>query len=84
MYGLDTGGTKIELAIFDGELRLQDFWWLPTPKKEYQQLLNTVVHSNLIIQCLGCYFSQLDVVLRSGCHRAWRRFIECIGSLRAY
>ena len=43
MYGLDIGGTKIELAIFDTDLNLQDSWRKPTPKQDYQQFLDTVV-----------------------------------------
>lgn len=34
-YGLDIGGTKIELAIFDAQLQLQDKWRLSTPGEDY-------------------------------------------------
>ncbi len=51
MYGLDIGGTKIELAIFDNspdaqsswDLKQQDSWRLPTPRQEYQQFIDTIV-----------------------------------------
>ena len=42
MYGLDIGGTKIELAIFDGQLNLKDSWRIATPKNDYQVFLNVV------------------------------------------
>lgn len=34
-YGLDIGGTKIELAIFDTQLQLKDKWRLSTPRQDY-------------------------------------------------
>ncbi|MEI9534424.1 N-acetylglucosamine kinase [Moellerella wisconsensis] len=39
-YGFDMGGTKIELAVFDSDLN--QIWQkrLPTPKEDYQLLLN--------------------------------------------
>ena len=39
-YGFDMGGTKIELAVFDNDLN--PIWQkrVPTPKEDYQQLLN--------------------------------------------
>lgn len=51
MYGVDIGGTKIELAIFDNSpdeqnnsgLKQQSSWRLPTPKQEYQQFIDAVV-----------------------------------------
>ncbi len=43
MYGLDIGGTKIELAIFDDQLNLKTSWRVATPKQDYQQFLSTVV-----------------------------------------
>ena len=42
LYGLDVGGTKIELAIFDDQLQLMDSWRIPTPKKNYQEFLDAV------------------------------------------
>lgn len=42
MLGLDVGGTKIELAIFDDEFELVDSWRTPTPKNSYEEFLRTV------------------------------------------
>ena len=41
-YGLDIGGTKIELAIFDTELTLQDKWRVSTPRDSYPAFLQTL------------------------------------------
>lgn len=41
-YGLDVGGTKIELAIFDGEFKLNNSWRVATPGDNYQELLTTI------------------------------------------
>ena len=41
-YGLDIGGTKIELAIFDSKLELVTSWRMPTPKDDYQELLSAI------------------------------------------
>jgi len=41
-YGLDIGGTKMEMAIFNGELALVDRWRVKTPSDDYQQFLQTV------------------------------------------
>ncbi len=38
-YGLDIGGTKIELAIFDHALQAVDSWRAATPKEDYQAFL---------------------------------------------
>ena len=46
IYGLDIGGTKIELAIFDhspeSPLNKIDAWRCPTPRQDYQEFLNVV------------------------------------------
>lgn len=42
IYGLDIGGTKIELAIFDRQLKLQDCRRRPTPTRDYPQFLDAV------------------------------------------
>ena len=42
LYGLDIGGTKIELAIFDSELTLQTSWRVATPGQDYRQFLATI------------------------------------------
>ncbi|WP_339722380.1 ROK family protein [uncultured Paraglaciecola sp.] len=41
-YGLDIGGTKIELAIFNSQLERVASWRLPTPQDDYQALLSTI------------------------------------------
>ncbi|MCV6603820.1 MAG: ROK family protein [Porticoccaceae bacterium] len=42
LYGLDVGGTKIELAIFDEQLQLVDSWRQPTPKQSYAEFLDAI------------------------------------------
>jgi N-acetylglucosamine kinase len=42
LYGLDVGGTKIELAMFDNHLNLVNSWRMPTPKKDYQEFLSVI------------------------------------------
>lgn len=41
-YGFDMGGTKIELGVFDAELK--QIWRkrVPTPRDDYRELLNTL------------------------------------------
>jgi len=39
-YGFDMGGTKIELAVFDNELNQVWQKRVPTPKNDYQALLD--------------------------------------------
>ena len=41
-YGLDIGGTKIELAVFDSDMQLLHSWRTATPTADYQQFLQTV------------------------------------------
>ncbi|CAM3745724.1 ROK family protein [Parendozoicomonas haliclonae] len=41
-YGLDIGGTKIEIAAFDAEFQRQDSLRVPTPKTDYKEFLETV------------------------------------------
>ncbi|WP_448551113.1 ROK family protein [Thalassotalea montiporae] len=41
-YGLDIGGTKIEIAVFDNQLNLVDSWRTPTPTDNYQAFIATV------------------------------------------
>lgn len=41
-YGLDVGGTKIELAIFDAQFELVTSWRMPTPKEDYQEFLSVI------------------------------------------
>ena len=42
MIGLDIGGTKMELAIFNDALELQDSWRTPTPTENYLDFLSAV------------------------------------------
>ncbi len=42
-YGLDIGGTKIELAIFDSELQLFDKWRVSTPRNNYPSFLRELI-----------------------------------------
>jgi N-acetylglucosamine kinase len=39
IYGLDIGGTKIELAIYDTQHNKQNAWRVQTPKNDYQEFL---------------------------------------------
>ena len=44
LYGLDIGGTKIELAVFNSQLEKQYSERVETPKNCYEDWLNTIVH----------------------------------------
>lgn len=41
-YGLDIGGTKMEMGIFTSELELVDSWRVPTPTNNYSEFLNAI------------------------------------------
>jgi len=41
-YGLDIGGTKIEIGLFDSELKVIDSWRIPTPTQDYHEFLNAI------------------------------------------
>ena len=41
-YGLDIGGTKIEIAAFDADFQRKDSVRVPTPTVDYQEFLSTV------------------------------------------
>lgn len=41
-YGLDIGGTKIEIGLFDHKMKMLDSWRVPTPTESYHEFLNTV------------------------------------------
>lgn len=43
IYGVDIGGSKIEIAVFDSELAMQDRWRVPTPSRSYRQFLDAVI-----------------------------------------
>ncbi|WP_430458299.1 ROK family protein [Rheinheimera sp.] len=42
IYGLDIGGTKIEIAVFDEQFVLAERWRVPTPTTDYVEFLDTV------------------------------------------
>jgi N-acetylglucosamine kinase len=42
VYGIDIGGTKIEIAIFDETLRMSDSWRVATPTLNYELFLQTI------------------------------------------
>ncbi|MCW8863507.1 MAG: ROK family protein [Colwellia sp.] len=41
-YGLDIGGTKIEIGLFDNDLKLIDSWRVSTPTQDYNEFLNAI------------------------------------------
>lgn len=41
-YGLDIGGTKIEIGIFTPELKMLESWRISTPTKDYDEFLGTI------------------------------------------
>jgi N-acetylglucosamine kinase len=47
-YGLDIGGTKIEIGIFTPELKMLESWRISTPTKNYDEFLGAI--HNLIKQ----------------------------------
>lgn len=44
IYGIDIGGSKIELAVFDDALTLLESWRIATPQSSYQDFLNALVN----------------------------------------
>ena len=44
LYGLDIGGTKIELAVFNSQLEKQYSERVETPKNSYEDWLNAIVN----------------------------------------
>jgi len=42
VYGLDIGGTKIEIAVFTEQFQLLERWRVPTPTDDYPQFLATI------------------------------------------
>ncbi len=44
IYGLDVGGTKIEIAIFNDEMVQVDSWRTQTPQHDYTAFLDTLVN----------------------------------------
>lgn len=43
LYGIDIGGSKIEIGIFDQQLACQHSWRVETPKHDYKQLITTLI-----------------------------------------
>ena len=41
-YGLDIGGTKMEIGLFDQQYDLVDSWRVPTPTTCYQEFLDSI------------------------------------------
>lgn len=48
IYGIDIGGTKIEIARFSSNLILLDSWRVPTPTNDYDEFLTAI--NNLVIE----------------------------------
>lgn len=42
IYGVDIGGSKIEIAVFDRDLDLKDRWRTRTPSRDYSEFLDAV------------------------------------------
>ena len=59
VYGLDIGGTKIEIAVFTRQLTLVDSWRTPTPTDNYSSFIETIV--SLIQQADKKYGSQVAI-----------------------
>ncbi|MCJ8293842.1 MAG: ROK family protein [Colwellia sp.] len=53
IYGLDIGGTKIEIGVFTDELQLIDSWRTPTPTTSYSEFVSTII--NLINEANSRY-----------------------------
>jgi len=43
IYGIDIGGTKIEIGVFSSDLILIDSWRTPTPTTDYKEFISTIV-----------------------------------------
>lgn len=41
-YGLDIGGTKIEIGLFDQQMNIVDNWRVPTPTNDYGEFIKTI------------------------------------------
>lgn len=57
IYGIDIGGSKIELAVFDASLNQLESWRIATPQSSYQDFLNALVdmilNADNKYQCCG-------------------------------
>jgi N-acetylglucosamine kinase len=59
--GIDVGGTKIELAIFDQDLNQTDSWREKTPTHDYDRFVNTII--NMVAAAEQQYGSKMSVVV---------------------
>lgn len=68
-YGLDIGGTKIELALLDSDFGLQHSWRVPTPQQSYDDFLRAVLvqiqKADALCQSRGTLGIALPGVIRS-------------------
>jgi N-acetylglucosamine kinase len=68
-YGLDIGGTKIELAVLNSEFELLHSWRVPTPQHQYDEFLQTVLaqiqQADALCQSQGTVGIALPGVIRS-------------------
>ena len=48
IYGIDVGGTKIEIAVFDEAMQLVTSWRVPTPGHNYSEFISTISHVVLL------------------------------------
>ena len=62
-YGLDIGGTKIELAVLDQQFELQHSWRVPTPQHSYDDFLQTVLAQIQKADTLCASFGSLGIAL---------------------
>jgi len=46
IYGVDIGGTKIEIGLFSSDLKFIDSWRTLTPTDNYSEFINTIVNLN--------------------------------------
>jgi len=57
IYGIDIGGSKIEIAVYDEGINLQDSWRVNTPTGDYQTFLDTlttlIIEADQRFDCLG-------------------------------
>ncbi len=44
IYGVDIGGTKIEIGLFSSDLKFIDSWRTLTPTDNYSEFINTIVN----------------------------------------
>ncbi|SEA46516.1 ROK family protein [Alkalimonas amylolytica] len=62
-YGLDIGGTKMELAIFDQQMQLQQEWRLATPTRDYADFLQQICQQITKADQFSGQLGQLGIAL---------------------